>query len=119
MFDSYAETFGDVAVVHLIGDFTRSTIIDADDSLYGYLSSSAAVIAFDCREMDRVDSYGINHLFKFAKAALEKDLVIILYDVNYQVMTLVELTKLNRLFRVMKREDFRREFISTYQPSDG
>lgn len=116
MFNTYVENFGNVQVFHLIGSLSHNAIEDVDATLFGSLSSGAAVVAWDCTNLEHVDSNAINHCYKFAKAAREQDRVLVMYALNSQVTTVVELTRLDRVFRVMSSEAFHREYLPSENP---
>ncbi len=105
------EVIDDIIILHIEGVISASSMKSADHVFFEQLKSVPEIIALNCRNLSHIDSYGINHLFKFSRECASKGVKLTAFNIQEQISTLFEVTKLHLLIPVMTEEKFFREYI--------
>lgn len=111
MFDSNIETIDGISLLYLQGILTRDTIAEFESICSQVVNNEPEVIALNFKDVRHIDSVSINHLFKLAKKAQEKEIQLIIYDMEEPIQQILEMIKLDRVIVFMTREKFFEEFL--------
>jgi anti-anti-sigma factor len=105
------EEVGDITMIFLEGMLMRDTLRDAEEVWNEQLNKNPEIIAFNLKGLAQIDSISINHLFRLSKRAIEKDIEIIIYDINENIRKIFDVIKLTRVIPVMPRQKFENDYL--------
>lgn len=105
------DRLGSVVVMHFHGTLTREVLKDMEDAWDDEVDAVPEVIALDFRDVAQIDSICINHIFKMARTAEEKNITLVIYDVFESLKKIFEVIKLNKVIPVMTRQQFEKAYL--------
>ncbi len=100
-----------VSVIKIFGSLTIKVIEDFDDICETEIKKRPDVIGLDCRDLDFIDSVGINHLFKLSHSTMSGGIKLVLFDLNPTILEIFRVTNLYKLLKVVSRETFELEYL--------
>jgi len=105
------DRLGPVVVMHFHGTLTREVLKDMEDAWDDEVDAVPEVIALDFRDVAQIDSICINHIFKMARTAEEKNITLVIYDVFESLKKIFEVIKLNKVIPLMTRQQFEKAYL--------
>jgi anti-anti-sigma factor len=113
MMSIHAEEIGPVTIMYFQGILTRETLKELEDQWSEYFAKRPAVIAFDFRDLGQVDSISINHIFKMSRAAKDKNVKLVIFNINEPLFKIFEVIKLDRVVTIMTKSKFENEYLKS------
>lgn len=107
----HVEEFEHVIVIDIQGMLTRETLKEAEDVWREQLFKQPEALALNFCEVSQIDSVSINHLFKFSQLASEKDVKLIIYDINESLKKILEVIKMDKVISIMPKNRFEAEYL--------
>jgi anti-anti-sigma factor len=111
MLNLYAEEFPNAIIVHMSGMLTLEHLKEAEEVWHDQLDKQPDILAFDFKEVTGIDSISMNHIFKLTKMAVEKEVRLILFDVNDELKKVFELVSLDKVVTMMNGKKLYDEYI--------
>ncbi|OHD66991.1 MAG: hypothetical protein A2176_16080 [Spirochaetes bacterium RBG_13_51_14] len=111
MIDLQTEEIGPVAVIHFYGILTRDTLRDAEEAWNDQLERRPEVLAFDFKGLSQIDSISINHIFKLARTASERNMKLIIYDMNESLKKVFEVIRLDKVVEFVSKQKFEADYL--------
>ncbi len=105
------ELNNNVIIIHISGEFRIEMIGKVEEVWNRELAKKPGVIAFDCREMEYIDSSSIGTLVKFVNAATNRKVEFVLYGLNREVTKIFETARLTRFFGIMSAQEFKGKYL--------
>ncbi len=98
-----------LSVIQLKGEFNLENrkLVEIDWS--ERLAKNPVVIAFDCKELRHIDSSAIGTLVQFLQTAMNRDVKMVLCDLNESIYELFKLACLNKFFTITTMETVTQE----------
>ncbi|HPA72724.1 MAG: STAS domain-containing protein [Spirochaetes bacterium] len=103
---------GDVAVIHLVGQFGYSDEKRLTDLAGTIAEKTPSTIAVDVSKVDYVNSIGIASLFAVMKAADDINSEFVIFGMNQNVMVILEKVFENDFVPLLSEEEFTRKYLS-------
>lgn len=100
-----------IIVLYLTGRLSSESIKNFDEISLEQIKLKPDIIALDCTDFEHVDSFGIHHLFQFAKKAADSDIETLAFSVNSTVHQLLEMTGLNTFIKIVSKKTFESEYL--------
>lgn len=110
--DIAIENLGNIVIVTLRGRFFLGNIHEFEKIWENQLSEEAGIIAIDCKKLKFIDSSAIGTLVKLLNSVDEKKTRIVFVDLSKSIISLFNRAKLNRVFKIIQRDSFEKEFLS-------
>jgi anti-anti-sigma factor len=111
MLNQYTEEFPHAIVVHISGMLMLEHLKEAEEVWYEQLDKQPDILAFDFKDVTGIDSISMNHIFKLTKMASEKEVKLILFDVNDELKKVFEIVKLDKVVTMMTGKRLYDEYI--------
>ncbi len=99
-----------VVIVNLAGEFRIEVIGDVEAVWNESIREKPRVVAFDCTEMEYIDSSSIGSLVKFVNTARNRKFDFILYGLNSDVYRIFQTARLQNFFGIISKTDFEIRF---------
>lgn len=100
-----------VVIIHISGEFRIEMIGKVEEVWNREMEKKPRVIAFDCRDMEYIDSSSIGTLVKFVNSATNKKVEFVLYGLNREVSKIFETARLTRFFGLLTAEEFTSKYL--------
>lgn len=111
MFSIGIEQVRSAVILHFDGSLTRETLADAEETWSEQLDEAPELLGLDFRNLAQIDSISINHLFKLARAAGEKGVRLVIFDVNETLMKIFEVIRLDKVIAVVTKKKFEADYM--------
>jgi len=111
MLQCTAEEKNDVVIIHITGEFRIEMIAKVEEVWNLQVGKKPRVIAFDCREMEYIDSSSIGTLVKFVNTATNKKIEFVIYGLNREVSKIFETARLTRFFGLLTVQEFESKYL--------
>ncbi len=111
MIHIFEEDFGDIISITMSGTLSRDSLMEAEESWSELMAKKPQLLAFNLKDLTQIDSVAINHLFKLAKIASEKNVRLVIYDVNESLGKILEVIKLDQVIPIVSRKQFELEYL--------
>lgn len=105
------DDFGTVIIIHFYGTLMSDTIKELEETWNEQLEKSPDVVAFDLYNLTQIDSISINHVFKLARIAAEKNIKLVAFDANESMKKIFEVIKLDKVITFMSKQKFEAEYL--------
>lgn len=113
MIDINTERYGPVVVMHFRGILTREVLKIVEEAWSDEIDTSPEpeVIALDFKAVSQIDSICINHIFKMARIAENKQVRLIIIDVFDSLKKIFEVIKLNKVIPILTKQQFEAQYL--------
>ncbi len=101
-----------ITIIKLTGEFFLSSIDEVRALWQREIESSPEVIAFDCANLNFIDSTAIGTLVMFLNNSVKCHITMVFIDPSDAVKKIFMTAKLNRIFTIMTAEEFSSEFVA-------
>ncbi len=111
---SFVETkqpYPDVAIIQISGEFYLENTSEVEEIWNSFVQKNPRVVAFDCGEIEFMDSSAIGILVKFLNQAGQWDIDLVFYNLSETVQMVFETAKLNNFFTTMTEEQFTSRYL--------
>jgi len=105
------EQVGAAVIIHCAGGLTRETIDDADLAWSDAFDAGPELIGLDFRDLAQIDSISLNHLFKLARAAEDRGIRLVVYDVNEELKKILNVIRLDKVIPIVTKKKFETEYM--------
>ncbi len=105
------ELNNNIAIIHISGEFRIEMIGKVEEVWNREIAKKPVAIAFDCRDMEYIDSSSIGTLVKFVNAATNKKVEFVLFGLNREVTKIFETARLTRFFGIMREDEFKSKYL--------
>jgi anti-anti-sigma factor len=102
---------GNVVIVSLPKYFYIGNIAEIEANWDRLLDMSPGIIAFDCTQLEFIDSSAIGTLVKFFNSSAKNKVEMYVYGLKDGLLKIFDTTKINRIMTVMSAEDFKNKFL--------
>lgn len=107
----FTEEKDGIITLFISGKLSSESISNFDEVTLDQIKKKPEVIALDCIDFQHMDSYGIHHVFQFAKKASENDIELVAFNLNPNVKKLLEITSLNTFIKIVSKETFETDYL--------
>ena len=108
--------YGKVIVLHVAGELCLGNIRGVEQILDEHVANAPNVVALDCKKLKFIDSSAIGTLVKFHNLSTHRGIRLILVELNPSIIRLLETAKLDRIFSLMTRDEFRLNCLDESAP---
>lgn len=108
MFEAVLKSSGRVIVISLIGDLNSKS--DLDEKIVQAVNEKPDAIALNCKNLKNIDSTGLGTLIGILKKLKDASIEMAICDINSDINSIFDITKLNHYFKVTTLEEFKGEF---------
>ncbi len=105
------EKIKDIIILYLDGDLNSCRIMNFEGLLEEIMDNNPITIAVDCSKLYVLDPATISQIAKYMKRARCNNIELVFFNVNPEVQLTFELMKLDRLFSLISREKFEKDYI--------
>lgn len=105
------ERIKDVIILHLQGDINSCKVPNFDLILNNIMEGKPMAIAVDCSMLLVVDPFMISQIATYIKKAQSNNIQIVLYNVNPEVQTTLEMMKLDGFLTLVSQECLEKEYL--------
>jgi anti-sigma B factor antagonist len=99
--------YGKVVVLYVVGELCLGNIRGVEQILDDQVANQPDVVALDCKKLEFIDSSAIGTLVKFHNLSMHRGIRLILVELNPSIIRLLETAKLDRIFSLMTRDEFK------------
>ncbi|MCP4136823.1 MAG: STAS domain-containing protein [bacterium] len=114
---SVNEHSNNIIVVHVDGAFNLGTISKVEDTWKQQVAKKPRIIAINCSCLEKIDSAAIGTLVKFFNTAVNRNIKLVLYDLNSSISKLFETARLNRFFTITSKRKFISDYLRKRKPN--
>jgi len=97
-------------VIQLQNHFYMDSVPKIEKDWVNLISQSPEIIAFDCSNLQFIDSSAIGTLVKFFNKAMQQNIKLFFLDVSSPIQDLFKKTKLDNFFYLEKKDSFFENF---------
>lgn len=109
------EQLDNIMIVHMEGNLTSEYINDITKQFNKIIetisTSKLKTLAVDFGKIYQIDSMGLGYLVKLLKQTISSKKELVLYDLNESVSDLMELSTLDKIFKIFRKEHFEKEYL--------
>jgi anti-anti-sigma factor len=105
------EKVGDAVILHVAGSLVLQTIADAEETWRNALDIGPELIGLDFRNLSQIDSISINHLFKLVRAANDRGIRLVIYDVNEELLEILKVIRLDTIIAIVTKNKFETDYL--------
>ncbi|MCP4131580.1 MAG: STAS domain-containing protein [bacterium] len=99
-----------VIIIHMNGVCDIQTIKYVENTWNELAGKKPETIAIDCLELEYFDSTAIGALVRFLKITVEKQINLVLYDLQDPMAKLFSRARLNKFIKITTRKKFEKEY---------
>ncbi len=107
-----------ILIVSLTGELQFSYTEELGALFKKYTNSKFKVIALDLKNMPYLDSFGISRIIKISRQLISGGADFFLIDLYEDVYQILKIATLDKLFKIMTREDFSLTYNLRGKPVD-
>ncbi len=111
MFSIKVEQIRTAVILHIEGSLTRETLGEAEDTWLELLEEAPELFGLNFKDLTQIDSISINHLFKLARAAEEKGVRLVIFDVNEPLLRIFEVIRLDHVISIVTKKKFETDYM--------
>lgn len=82
------------------------TVNEIDNVCRQYLNSDIDVLAFDMRNVQFIDSFGISRVIKQSKMFSSQNIEFVLVNLNDNIKQIFKIATFDKLFNIMSKDEF-------------
>ena len=97
-------------IVHVNGELNIESINDIRGTWYKQVEKRPLVIAINCTKLEKIDSSGIGNLVLFLNNAMNQNIKLVFFGLNYPIQKLFYKAKLNQFFTITTRSKFETDY---------
>ncbi|MFC1671363.1 STAS domain-containing protein [Spirochaetota bacterium] len=105
------DTKNNISVISINGNFTIEHINEIETVFREVLAKMPEVIGISFKDVDYIDSIGINNLCKFTQSAHRENIELVIFEANKFITEIFHITKLDKIYRIINKEIFDNEYI--------
>ncbi|PKL17848.1 MAG: hypothetical protein CVV49_08695 [Spirochaetae bacterium HGW-Spirochaetae-5] len=105
------EEKNNAVIIYLSGEITMITVNGIDNVCRQYLNSDIEVLAFDMRNVEFIDSFGISRVIKQSKMFSSQGVEFVLVNLNDNIKQIFKIATFDKLFNIMTKEEFNSQFL--------
>jgi anti-anti-sigma factor len=109
MAESTKQARPSIGVIQLKGEFNLENRKLVEIYWIKHLEKNPFVIAFDCRELRHIDSSAIGTLVQFLQTAMNRDVKMVLCDLNESIYEIFKIACLNKFFTITSMDNVMQE----------
>ena len=110
MLDIHVDAKKEIVVISISGDLFIESLKYFEIIWDEQVSKKPAIIAFDCKNLNKIDSSAIASLVYYLKNAMLNHIHLVLYDINTGIQRVLDTAKLNSFFTITTRKEFVKEY---------
>jgi len=102
---------GKIVILSINGDLNTKNVIETKAKIQEILEKSPEVLALDCKNLHNFDSSGLGLFINLVKTAKEKDFELFFLDLNENVSSLFDISKLDTFLTIISSEEFNTTYL--------
>jgi anti-anti-sigma factor len=105
------EEQNNAVIIYLSGEITMITVNEIDNVCRQYLNSDIDVLAFDMRNVQFIDSFGISRVIKQSKMFSSQNIEFVLVNLNDNIKQIFKIATFDKLFNIMSKDEFNIKYL--------
>jgi anti-anti-sigma factor len=105
------EELNNAVIIYLSGEITMITVNEIDNVCRQYLNSDIDVLAFDMRNVQFIDSFGISRVIKQSKMFSSQNIEFVLVNLNDNIKQIFKIATFDKLFNIMSKDEFNIKYL--------
>lgn len=105
------EEQNNVVIIYISGEITMLTVNEIDNACKQYLNSNIKVLAFDMKNVQFIDSFGISRVIKQSKMFSSFGVEFVLINLNENIMQIFKIATFDKLFNIMTKNEFNSQYL--------
>ncbi len=106
------ENLANIVIIRLSGRFFFESADEIEELWQRVARGNPPVIAFDCADLENVDSVALGILVKLNNQANERRIRLVFFDICSEIEHVMTVSRLNMLLTVTTREDFEKTYLA-------
>ncbi len=106
------ENLATVVIIRLGGRFFFESADEIEEVWQNVLKGAPRIVAFDCADLENVDSVALGIFVKLNNQANERHTRLVFFDINSGIEHLMTVSRLNMLLTLTTREHFESNYRS-------